>query len=125
MTKNIETKIKVLVVDDDKDICFIIKTNLKNRGHLVEQAYRGEEALVKIEEFEPHVILLDIKMPGVTGDRLVTMITNMYPNIKVIMVAGEMSDEDKKILINYGAFDCMHKPVASEDLNNKILEAVK
>jgi CheY-like chemotaxis protein len=123
MTENSESKVQILVVDDDSTLCSLFKTYLEDKGHFVEVANRGEEALVKIGELEPHVIILDINMPGITGDKLVSVITSMYPKIKVIMVSGNIEDSQKDLII-FGAFHCFRKPVDLEDLNNKILEAV-
>jgi DNA-binding NtrC family response regulator len=124
MSKKNETTIKVLLVDDDKVHCFLYKNILEKKGHFVEVANRGEQALAIIDKFKPHVIILDINMPGITGDRLISVILSMYPEIKVIMVSGNINDEVKEDLTHFGAFDCLRKPVDLEHLNNIILKAV-
>jgi DNA-binding NtrC family response regulator len=124
MSKKNETKIKVLLVDDDEMHCVLYKTSLEAKGHFVEVANRGEEALVIIDNYKPHVIILDINMPGISGDRLISVILSMYPEIKVIMVSGNINDEVKENLTLFGAFDCLKKPVDLEHLNNIILKAV-
>ena len=124
MSKKNETTIKVLLVDDDKVHCFLYKNILEKKGHFVEVANRGEQALAIIDKFKPHVIILDINMPGISGDKLISVILSMYPEIKVIMVSGDIDDEAKRDLTLFGAFDCMRKPVDLEHLNNIILKAV-
>jgi len=63
-------------------------------------------------------------MPGISGDRLISVISSMYPEIKVIIVSGNINNEVKKDLILFGAFDCIRKPVNLEHLNKIILKAV-
>ena len=124
MSEKNATKIKVLLVDDDKILCLMFKTFLGDKGYFVEVANRGEQALAIIDKFKPHVIILDINMPGISGDKLISVILSMYPEIKVIMVSGDIDDEAKRDLTLFGAFDCMRKPVDLEHLNNIILKAV-
>jgi two-component system, OmpR family, alkaline phosphatase synthesis response regulator PhoP len=119
---------KILVVDDDPDARGFLSVYLKKKKYLIEEAEDGEEALEKIDIFNPDVILLDIMMPKLTGDQLVKMITLRKPNIKVIMITALSDQEIKAECIKNGAFAYLNKPVSLKNLFstiNKSLDSKK
>lgn len=116
---------KILIVDDDTKACINLKRILKGKHYLVEVAYGGEEALSKINDFSPHIVLLDIRMPGLSGDELVKMIKNWKPKIEVIMTTAVTDPEILDACISNGAFACMEKPIRFEALYAKIAEALE
>lgn len=112
---------KVLVVDDEEKFRMLSKKNLSLRGFEVEVAEAGEEAIAKIYNFEPKVVLLDVLMPRLTGDELVKMITDWKPEIQVIMVSANLSPEMEEECLRNGAYMYIKKPVKFD----KIVEIIK
>lgn len=118
------TPIKILIVDDEVKACNNLKRFLDRTGFVVDVAHNGEDALDKIEGFDPRVILLDVKMPGLTGDELVKMIKEWKPKIHVIMVSGVKNSDIKRECFDKGAFAFLEKPVKLDLLKNTIDEAL-
>ena len=116
-------KYKLLVVDDNKSHCELAKEFLE-QSYDIEIAFGGEEAISKIYDFNPAVILLDIKMPRLTGDELVKMITAWKPEVHVIMVSADLTPELKEECMQNGAFDCLSKPLDFEHLKKTIQKAL-
>jgi len=113
----------LLVVDDEPNHCEIAKWCLED-SYDIEIAYGGEEAISKIYNFNPTVVLLDIKMPRLTGDELVKMIKAWKPEIQVIMVSANLSPEIKEECMQNGAFACISKPLNFEHLKQTIQEVL-
>lgn len=113
---------KILVVDDDAKACINLKRLFKARNYIVEIAYSGEEALSKINAFAPHIVLLDIRMPILTGDKLLKTIKALRLGIEVIMVTAVADAELLNECMANDAFAVIEKPIQFERLNTKILE---
>jgi len=118
-----EGKSKLLVVDDDKRNCELLQRWLED-CYDIELAFGGEEAISKIYDFKPVVILLDVKMPRLTGDELVKMIKAWKPEIQTIMVSAHLTPEIEKECMQNGAFDCICKPLDLEHLKKVIQKAL-
>ena len=114
---------KLLVVDDNKSHCELAKQLLED-SYNIKIAYGGEEAISQIYNFNPAVVLLDIRMPRLTGDELVKMIKAWKPEIHVIMVSANLTPELKEECMKNGAFDCISKPLNFEHLKTAIQKAL-
>ncbi|MBT6717705.1 MAG: response regulator [Nitrospina sp.] len=114
---------KLLVVDDNKSHCELAKQLLED-SYNIKIAYGGEEAISQIYNFNPAVVLLDIRMPRLTGDELVKMIKAWKPEIHVIMVSANLTPELKEECMQNGAFDCISKPLNFEHLKTAIQKAL-
>ena len=88
--------IKVLVVDDEKDFANTLAQRLKMRDLKVGTAYDGEQALSRLKEEEPDVIVLDLKMPGMHGMEVLEEIKKAYPEMQVIILTGHGTDKDEE-----------------------------
>jgi DNA-binding response OmpR family regulator len=99
----------ILVCDDDREIVNAIEIYLKNEGYNVFKAYDGIEALDVLEEREIHLILMDIMMPRLDGQRA-TMKIREAKNIPIIMISAKGEDYDKITGLNLGADDYITKP---------------
>ncbi len=124
MSKTTTSSLRVLVVDDEEKFRDISKKNLELRGFEVECAEAGEEAIAKIYNFEPKVVLLDVMMPRLTGDELVKMITDWKPEMQVIMVTADLSQEAEEECLRNGAHAYIKKPVKFDQLAETIRQAV-
>jgi CheY-like chemotaxis protein len=106
---------RVLVVDDEIEVCDALKEFLSSKEYEVETALDGPTALKKVEEFKPHIVLLDIIMPGMGGTEVLKEIRSKNPKIGIIMVTAVVDEELAKVIIMLGAYDYITKPV---DLNH-------
>ena len=103
-------KDKLLIVDDNEQHCNVAKEFLED-DYDIEIALNGEEAISKIYDFNPVVILLDVRMPRLTGDELVKMIKAWRPEMIVIMVTADLSPEIERDCMQNGASVCLSKPI--------------
>ncbi|MFC1869117.1 response regulator [Thermodesulfobacteriota bacterium] len=105
---------KILVVDDEIEVCNALKEYFSLKEYEVEIALDGPTALIKIKEFDPHIILLDIIMPGMGGIDVLKTARNINPKIGIIMVTAVADEEIAKNTLKLGAYDYITKPL---DLN--------
>jgi two-component system, OmpR family, response regulator VicR len=106
---------KILVVDDEKPIADILQFNLKKEGYEVVCAYDGNEALRKVEEFHPDLILLDIMLPQRDGMEVCREVRKKY-EIPIIMLTAKDSEIDKVLGLELGADDYVTKPFSTREL---------
>jgi DNA-binding NtrC family response regulator len=113
-------KIRVLLVDDEKDFVESLSQRLELRQFEVKTALNGDEAigLVKAEEFD--VIILDVQMPGKDGVTTLKEIKQLNALAHVIMLTGHATVETAIAGMKIGAYDFLIKPTDTEDLVNKI-----
>ena len=115
---------KLLVVDDEPEICEFLKSFFEDRDYQVEVAYNGEGALEKIAVYQPDVILLDIQMPGMDGLQALKKIKNEYSKIKVIMVTAVESQEKIEEAMRFGADNYITKPLSLEYLEKDVQDKI-
>lgn len=101
--------IKILVVDDDKEIVELIKIHLSSEGYRIIKAYNGYDALKAIDNNKIHLAILDIMMPGIDGLELCRQIRKKM-NIPILMLSARSEDIDKIIGLSTGADDYISKP---------------
>ncbi|WAA09554.1 response regulator YycF [Fervidibacillus albus] len=106
---------KILVVDDEKPIADILQFNLKKEGYDVYCAYDGEEALRKVEEIKPDLILLDIMLPERDGMEVCREVRKKY-EMPIIMLTAKDSEIDKVLGLELGADDYVTKPFSTREL---------
>ncbi|MFC1563591.1 response regulator [candidate division KSB1 bacterium] len=116
---------KVLLVDDEIEYVHTLSERLRTRSLESLVAYDGEEALNVIEEEEPEVMILDLKMPGIDGIEVLRNVKKTNPNVEVIIVTGHGSAKEKRITEELGAFAYLEKPVEIETLAKIMKEAYK
>ena len=102
-------KEKILIVDDEKEICDLLAIYLHNDGYVVETAYDGEEALEKIKADPPDAMILDIMLAGMDGFSLCKRIRENY-FFPILMLTSKIDFEDKILGLTIGADDYMTKP---------------
>lgn len=111
---------KMLVVDDEKDICEFVKTFFSERGYDVLVANSGEEALSVVKAVKPELVLLDVKMKGIDGIATLKHIKEHDRNIKVIMVTA-LDDQDRiDEASRLGACGYITKPLTLDDLEQAV-----
>ncbi len=116
---------KLLVVDDENDICDFVRTFFKDRGFNVFTALSAEEALSIAKKEKPDMVLLDIKMKGMDGLAALKHIKELDRNIKIIMVTA-LADQDKmREAYKLGACDYITKPLILDYLEQTVLKNLK
>jgi len=110
----------ILVVDDEKDIRTSLTGILEDEGYQVVTAASGADALEKLRDDMPDLVLLDIWMPGMDGLETLEKIKNLLPHITVIMISGHGTIETAVRSTKLGAFDFIEKPLSLD----KVLIAV-
>lgn len=118
---------RILLVEDDASAAAILSQVLSSVGNDVEIADDGRQALAKIGDFSPDVILLDLQMPGRDGFELARLI-RVNPRqalIPIIMMSGLSDREVRLRAIHCGADDFIAKPLTTEDLFTRIGNALR
>ncbi|GEL06143.1 response regulator YycF [Rummeliibacillus stabekisii] len=105
----------ILVVDDEKPIADILQFNLIKEGYKVVCAYDGDEALKKVEEIKPDLMLLDIMLPKRDGMEVCREVRKKY-DLPIIMLTAKDSEIDKVLGLELGADDYVTKPFSTREL---------
>lgn len=110
MIKN-SSEYRILIVDDEEDICEILKFNLENEGYTVDTAYSAEEAM-KRPLYEYHLLLLDVMMGEISGFKMANILKkdDDFKHIPIIFITAKDTDNDKITGFNIGADDYISKP---------------
>ena len=113
---------KVLVVDDSKTELMFMTDLLQKNGFAVRTAENGEDAMKRLAEGKPDLILMDVVMPGTNGYQLTRSITRdpRYSDVPVIMCTSKGQETDRVWGLRQGARDYVVKPVDTDDLMAKI-----
>lgn len=113
---------RILVVDDNLDNLEVLATRLRFRGYTVETATSGEEALARVAEDPPDLILLDVMMPGLDGYEVARRIRAdpNLPFIPIILVTARDSTQDKVAGLDAGADDYLTKPINYPELEARV-----
>lgn len=106
---------KILVVDDEKPISDIIKFNLVKEGFEVDVAFDGEEALKKVYQFQPDLILLDLMLPKLDGFQVCRKVRETF-NMPILMLTAKEEEVDKVLGLELGADDYITKPFGMREL---------
>jgi twitching motility two-component system response regulator PilH len=113
---------KILLVDDSKTELFHLSDILGRRGYSVRTAVNGDEAMRRLAEDKPDLILMDVVMPGQNGFQLTRTITRdpRWSDVPVIMCTSKSQETDKVWGMRQGARDYIVKPVEADQLVAKI-----
>lgn len=112
----------ILLVDDSRTELHVLSDLLSRKGYKVRTAQNGDEALRRLAEEKPDLILMDVVMPGQNGFQLTRTITRdpQYADVPVILCTSKSQETDKVWGMRQGARDYVVKPVNAEDLVKKI-----
>jgi two-component system, OmpR family, KDP operon response regulator KdpE len=116
---------RILIVDDEPQIRRIMRTTLTSAGYEVDDARTGEQALEKVRDFRPDLVLLDMNMPGMGGLAACTAIRRDLANIAIIMLTVRNSEADKVRALDAGADDFVTKPFSTPELLARIRAALR
>lgn len=113
----------ILIVEDDNDISQMLKELLTSQGYQIVQAYSGTEALLCMEKQTPQAVILDLMLPGMSGEEVLSKIKQQYPQAGVIVSSARDDVHTRVELLRAGADDYLVKPFDTEELLAR-LEAV-
>ena len=112
---------KILIIDDEKELCHAIVDYLNEAGYYAYEAHTGKEGIEAIERIHPNLVLLDIRMPEMDGVKVMRDLIKKYPNLVVIVLSGHYDPELSKRVIQYGACEFLTKPVKIEQLEERYI----
>ena len=111
----------LMVVDDDADVRGVTADMLRSAGHKVNEFASGTEALARLQEAKPDLLLADVVMPGMSGLELATAARRQWPGIPVLFMTGYA---EETLLPEVSEMEVIRKPFASADLTARILAVV-
>lgn len=118
-------KMKILLVDDEKEFVETLSERMKMRDLPSSIALDGEQALDMVQEEAPDVMVLDLKMPGIDGMEVLRRVKKAYPDVQVIMLTGHGSEKDEEEARRLGAFEYLQKPTGVDKIVQTIKRAFK
>jgi DNA-binding response OmpR family regulator len=122
-----ENKKRILIIDDDENICKLLDSRLKSWGFDTDIARDGKSGLDKIFLNPPDLVILDLKLPALPGEEICRQIrkNETTAKIPVIMLTGKTDDVDRVVGRVIGANIYLTKPFKPEDLFNGINQLIK
>lgn len=118
-------KTKVLVVDDEVEFASTLAERLVLRGYDANAVYCAEDTFAIVKSDQPDIILLDLKMPGMSGIEILMTVRTFAPDLYVILLTGHMDVEKEIEGIKLDNFDYIMKPVDIKELLTKIEGAMR
>jgi DNA-binding response OmpR family regulator len=106
---------RILVVDDEERIRSIVRSYLQQEGYQVDEAATGEDAVARIRERTPDLVVLDVRLPGIDGMEVLRQVRRVS-DVYVIMLTARTDETDKLIGLEVGADDYMTKPFSPREL---------
>ena len=115
---------KILLVDDEHEFITTLAERLELRGIATRVVFDGESALLAVAQDEPHVMVLDVLMPGIKGLEVLERVKRSNPRVQVLLLTGHGSTRDGIEGMRLGAFDYMMKPLNIDTLIEKMESAI-
>jgi CheY-like chemotaxis protein len=116
---------RVLVVDDDHLVRGMLREMVEHLGYSASPAASGELAIAAMASVQPHVVLLDLQMPGMSGLEVLAHLRQHYPAIPVIVVSGSMNEKIARQASAGGAFSIVGKPFNLDTLSDVVAAAIE
>ena len=107
---------KILIIDDELEICKMVTEFLFDAGYSASYALNGPDGLAMIKRDSPSLVLLDIGMPGMDGIEIMRLIHEQFPVLPVIVLTGHRDTETVKKMVELGASEYLTKPINLETL---------
>ena len=115
---------KILIVEDEENLRFVVAETLKRSGYEVEEAGSAEEGLDKIERQSPDLVIMDIRLPGISGLEAMGRVKAIDPNLPILVVTAFGSKEVALEAVKKGAYDFFTKPFHVDALRRAVRRAL-
>lgn len=119
---------RILIIDDEREVVEFINGALESmqEGYIIETAYDGHEGLIKVGDFKPELLVLDIRMPKFDGFEVTRRIKGdkATQGIKILAVTAYGKEDIDKI-VECGADDCLPKPISLKNFQNNVRKLLK
>jgi len=115
---------KILVVDDEKKIRNIVKAYLEKDNFIVKTAADGKKALELLETFQPDLMVLDLMLPELSGEKICQHI-RQSSKLPILMLTAKSREKDKINGLNYGADDYLVKPFSPRELVARVKAIIR
>lgn len=115
----------ILIVEDNNEINHMLTELLQNNGYATQSAYSGTEALLHLEKQIPRAVILDLMLPGMTGEELLVRIKDVDSDIAVIIASAKEDVHTRVDLLRAGADDYVVKPFDTEELLARLEVALR
>jgi two-component system response regulator AtoC len=115
---------RILIADDDEASCELFAEVLEREGYRVDQVQTGDEALTRLREKLHDLLLVDVRMPGMTGLEVTRAVRKEYPCLPILVMTAFGSMETAVEAIHEGAFDFISKPMNLEELKKTVARAL-
>src|SRR5579875_3560850 len=116
---------KILIIDDDRDMCLLLKRFLTRHNFEVLEAYNGKKALELLEEVEPDLVMCDFRLEDMEGNVLLGKIKEKYPYLPVIIITGHSDIKIAVEVMKMGAYDYITKPLFPDEILVTIKKALE
>jgi len=115
---------RVLIVDDEVDVCKFLEYFFENKGYETKYTTEGLKVAEIVKSYSPHVILLDLKMPDMNGLEVLEEVRSFDKKVGVIVVTGWLDEDIGRKALKFGASDFIAKPIDLDYLENSVLAKV-
>ncbi|MBI2167377.1 MAG: response regulator [Candidatus Omnitrophica bacterium] len=115
----------IVLVDDEEELVRELKQMLEIQGHTVATATEGNEGLALILKTRPDLVILDLKMPGLSGLKILEQAKQHDPGLKVLMLTGYLDEDSQKQALQLGALAVLGKPIGFEEFEKAVQTALK
>ncbi|OQP46949.1 sigma-54-dependent Fis family transcriptional regulator [Niastella yeongjuensis] len=116
---------KILVIDDDRDICLLLKRFLTKHNYEVAEVYAGKKALELMNSFTPDLVLCDFRLDDMDGTTLLVKIKEQLPDVPVIIMTGYSDIKVAVEVMKLGAYDYIGKPLFPDEILVTIKKALQ
>ncbi|MFL5810383.1 MAG: sigma-54-dependent transcriptional regulator, partial [Flavisolibacter sp.] len=115
----------ILIIDDDRDMCLLLKRFLTRHGYEVLESYNGKKALELLESTEPSLVMCDFRLEDMEGNVLLGKIKERYPHLPVIIITGYSDIKIAVEVMKMGAYDYITKPLFPDEILVTIKQALE
>jgi DNA-binding response OmpR family regulator len=117
---NMSAITKILIVDDEKDICYFLSRSLSKRGFSTASSYSLSDAEKQLEISKPDILLLDNHLPDGRGVDFASKVSYQYPDLKIVMITAHDSPQDRAKAYNSGIDFFLSKPFTMTEINQVV-----
>src|SRR5687767_2774805 len=115
---------KILIIDDDRDMCLLLKRFLSRHGYEVSEVYSGKKALEIADEFRPDLVMCDFRLEDMDGNTVLVKMKEKFPYVPFIIITGYSDIKTAVEVMKLGAYDYVTKPLIPDEILMTIRKAL-